>query len=135
MAPGVWNAPDPLEYVRLSDAQLQAKDGRYELRVTNELEEVLFLDHARLLAVDHPADVEVIPNEGMTHHPRPYRLWAVRDARPPAGAVEDDGHDVLDRLREVDERWPDGFRLLPVRGYAEEHALTLDLDGLPSSHT
>jgi cytochrome c-type biogenesis protein CcmH/NrfG len=135
LGPGQWNTPDPLEYVRLTDRQLQPRGGRYELRVTNELEEVLFLDHARLLAVDHPADVEVIPNEGMTHHPRPYRLWAVRDARPPAGAVEDDGHDVLEVLREVDERWPDGFRLLPIRGYAEEHALTLDLGGLPGSHT
>ncbi len=63
-APGVRNVPDPVEYVRLAPGQLVPRDGRYELRVTNELEEVLYLDRVRLLAIDHPADVEVYPNEG-----------------------------------------------------------------------
>ena len=37
--PGSWNHPDPDEYVRIRGDQLRARDGRYELRITNELEE------------------------------------------------------------------------------------------------
>jgi tetratricopeptide (TPR) repeat protein len=126
--PRLWNTPVPEEWVRLRDDQLVARNGRYELRVTNELEEVLFLDRVRLLAVAHPADVDVYPNEGLVGAPRrPFRLYASGNARPPADARDDDGHDVLDRLARVDRRFVDGFPLLDVRGYAAEHALTLDL--------
>ena len=38
--------PDPDEYVRIRGDQLKPRDGRYELRVTNELEETLFVDRA-----------------------------------------------------------------------------------------
>jgi hypothetical protein len=121
--------------VRIRDDQLRARDGRLDLRVSNELEEVLYLDHAELLAVTHPDDVEVYPNEGMTEPPRPFRLFAVRDLRPPTAATDDDGSDALPKLAKLDRTYPEGFRLRPTRGYAEEHALTLDLGGLPSDHT
>ena len=52
------------------------------------LEEAVYLDQVRLLAVDHPADVEVYPNEYFASNP-PYPEFKVvvsRDARPPAGA-------------------------------------------------
>src|SRR4030095_2831754 len=113
------NTPIPEEYVRLRDDQLVANDGRYELRVTNELEEVLFVDRLRLLAITHPADVDVFPNEGLAGAPRkPFRLYAGRNARPPVDARDDQGRDVLDRLRRVDGQFVDGFPLRSVRGYA-----------------
>lgn len=126
--PGEWNHPDPDEYVRLTDEQLRPRDGRYEIRVTNELEEVLFVDRLALLAVSHPAEVEVYPNEGMLAPPLPpFRLYGARNARPPLSAVDDHGHDVLDRLARRDRRYPDDFRRHRIRGYAEEHTLTLEL--------
>jgi Tfp pilus assembly protein PilF len=134
VAPGTYNTPHPVEHVRIAPGRLAARDGRYELRVTNELEEVLFLDHLRLLAVDHPEDVEVFPDEGMTSPPRPFRLLAVRDARTPL-ALDHSGRDVTDRLARVDRLFVDGLPLERIRGYAREHALTLDLSGLPASHT
>jgi hypothetical protein len=42
-------------------------------------------------------------------------------------AVEEDGRDVRARIERVDHTFADGFRRLPIRGYAEEHTLTLDL--------
>ena len=54
LAPGARNTPDPDEYVRIAGDRLRARDGRYELRVTNELEESLFLDRVQLVAVAHP---------------------------------------------------------------------------------
>jgi hypothetical protein len=134
--PAEYNTPDPDEYVRLGDDQLVARDGRYELRVTNELEEGLFVDRLALVAVAHPADVEVYPDEGMGGEPRPsYRLQAIRGAHPPAGAWDDHGHDMLAQVKAVDRRYPDDFRLDPIRGYAEEHGLVLDLGKDAPDHT
>ncbi|MEO5742937.1 MAG: FG-GAP-like repeat-containing protein, partial [Vicinamibacterales bacterium] len=65
MAPGVRNVPDPDEYVRLRGDQLAPRNGRYELRMTNELEEALFVDRIQLVAVAHPGSVDVYPNEGL----------------------------------------------------------------------
>ncbi|MDT5270506.1 MAG: hypothetical protein QOH49_2692 [Acidobacteriota bacterium] len=126
--PGQYNLPDPDEYVRIRGEQLKEKDGRYELRVTNELEEALFVDRLQLIAVSHPSGVEAYPNEGLGNPTGPgFKLYAARDARPTLSARDEHGHDVLARLDRLDRTYPDDFKLLPVRGYAEEHALTLDL--------
>src|SRR5204862_5181131 len=51
------------EYLRLPGGLLQPRNGRYELRLTEELWETAYLDEARLLAVDHPESVQVYVNE------------------------------------------------------------------------
>ena len=126
--PGRYNKPDPDEYVRIRGDQLQPRQGRYELRVTNELEETLFVDRLQLIAVAHPQGVEVYPNEGMTDPPRPFILYKTRGAHPPHAAVDEHGHDVLARITHLDRQYPDDFRRARIRGYADEHALTLTLD-------
>ncbi|HEX8708157.1 MAG TPA: FG-GAP-like repeat-containing protein [Pyrinomonadaceae bacterium] len=127
--PGHFNTPDPDEYVRIRGDQLKERDGRYELRVTNELEEVLYVDRLQLIAVAHPAGVEVYPNEGMIDPPLPpFKLYTTRAARPPLSAVDDHGHDVLPRVSQLDRQWPDDFPLDSIRGYAGEHTLTMKLD-------
>ena len=123
-----YNKPDPDEYVRITAGQLKEKDGRYELRVTNELEEALFVDRLQLLAVAHPIGTEVYPNEGMTAAPKPFKLFVTQNARPPLSANDDHGHDVLDLISRIDRRWPDDFKVDRIRGYAEDHALTLNLE-------
>jgi hypothetical protein len=125
--PGSWNHPDPDEYVRIRSDQLRARDGRYELRITNELEEALFVDRLQLVAIDHPQRIDVYPNEGLRQHRSPFALRRVSGARPPVRAHDDHGHDVLPQVTALDRRYPDDFRRLPVRGYAEPHALELDL--------
>lgn len=130
-APGLRNHPDPDEYVRIRDDQLKERDGRYELRVTNELEEALYVDRLQLIAIDHPSDNEVYPNEGMTDPPRAFKLFTTRKAHPPKSAIDDHGHDVTDRIAQLDRRYPDDFELHKIRGYAGTHTLTLDL-GEPS---
>jgi tetratricopeptide (TPR) repeat protein len=132
LAPAIWNVPDPDEYVRIRGDQLQPRNGRYELRLTNELEEALFLDRVQLLVVDHPADVDVYPNEGLRSPPRPpFRLHAVRDARPPVRATDGRGRDVLPALTAIDRHYADTFDVLPIRGYAEPHELILELGDAP----
>lgn len=125
--PGRRNVPDPDEYVRIPGDKLQPRDGRLELRVTNELEEALFLDRAQLVAITHPAGTEIYPNEGLRAKADPFRLFTARETRPLAAAVDEHGHDMLERLREMDRQFPDDFVKESVRGYAAEHSLTLTL--------
>lgn len=127
-APGTYNTPDPDEYVRIDGARLKPRNGQYELRVTNELEEATFMDRVQLIAIAHPRDVAVFPNEGLTIPPPAFKLYAAREARPPLTAVDEHGHDVLARIANVDREYPDDFQLHQIRGYADEHTLTLKLD-------
>ncbi|HEV2707834.1 MAG TPA: FG-GAP-like repeat-containing protein [Pyrinomonadaceae bacterium] len=127
-APGRYNLPDPDEYVRIRGDQLKERNGRFEIRVTNELEEALFVDRLRLHVVAHPEGVEVYPNEGLSAVPRRFVLYKTQGARPPLAAFDEHGHDVLARIAHMDRQYPDDFRRDPVRGYAEEHTLTLKLD-------
>jgi len=126
--PGRFNTPDPDEYVRIRGDQLEERNGRYELRVTNELEEALFVDRLQLIAVAHPQGVEVYPNEGLIDPPLPpFKLYTTRAAQAPVSAIDDHGHDVLSRIARLDREYPDDFRLDRIRGYADEHTLTLKL--------
>jgi FG-GAP-like repeat len=125
-APGVRNVPDPDEYVRIAGDSLQPLAGRYQLRVTNELEEALFLDALRLHVVDHRAGIDVYPLEGLFPEPRRgLRLIAVEDTRAPASATDDQGRDVLPLVVTRDHRAPEDFGNVSIRGYGTPHALIL----------
>jgi hypothetical protein len=56
-----YGPPDPTEVLRLPT--LASKDGRYVLQMVENLEEVSYLDEARLIAVDHPSDLVVHADE------------------------------------------------------------------------
>jgi Tfp pilus assembly protein PilF len=128
VAPGVRSAPDPDEYVRIPTGALAARDGAYELRVTNELEETLYIDRLQLLRVQHPPGTDVFPNEGLRGGPAaPFSLYVTPGTRPVRRALDHAGRDVTERLAQVDRRYVDDLPLLPLRGYAAPHALTLDL--------
>jgi hypothetical protein len=91
------------------------------------LEEAVYLDQVRLVAVDHPADVEVYPNEYFASNP-PYPEFKVvesKDAQPPSGAWDEHGHDVLPDLRA--HRYFGDFAVTHFLGFAQPHTLTLDL--------
>jgi Flp pilus assembly protein TadD len=133
LAPGVHNTPDPDEYVRIPGSKLAPRDGRLDLRLTNELEEAVFLDRAELVSIVHPIGTEVYPNEGVKPSPEPLRLFVTRSEQPLVDARDEHGHDVRDRLAHMDRRYPDDFALEPLRGYAAEHTLTLRLPAAPSS--
>ena len=133
IAPGKFNTPDPEEYVRIRSDQLKPRAGRYEIRVTNELEEVAYVDRLQLISIAHPQDVAVYPNEGLIDPPRPFKIFATRNAHPPVSATDDHGHDVLERIAYLDHRYVDDFALDSIRGFAVEHALTLDLGKVPDA--
>jgi hypothetical protein len=114
---------------------LQAVNGRYEIRITEELREVSYLDQVKLIAVDHPAAVEIFTNDKFKSPPFPeFRLFGVKRRIYPVRAQDDAGRDVLPRLLHRDRTYPDGFR----RDYldvAELHRLDLDFGtAAPANH-
>jgi tetratricopeptide (TPR) repeat protein len=121
--------PRPTEAIKLDRALLREKDGMLSFRFMEPLEESVYLDQAKLLAVDHPADLDVYPNEYFASQP-PYPPFKVvfsnnNDARPPAGAWDEHGHNVLPDL--LAHRYFGDFKVLPFLGFAESHSLVLDL--------
>jgi tetratricopeptide (TPR) repeat protein len=126
---GAYHYPDSDEFVRIAPGKLKPKNGKYEIRVTNELEEVLFVDYLKLVAVEHDAGAEVYPNEGLGIPTAGKRiLYTTRGERAPLSAVDTDGKNVLPEIEKLDRRFYDSFKSLNLRGYAAPHNLTLNLD-------
>lgn len=114
------------EYVQIPGELLAPLDGRYEIRITEELREVSYLDQVRLIAVDHPAAVEVFTNEKFQSPPFPqFRLFGVSRRIYPARAVDQQGRNVLAKILRRDCAYPDQFRRNSA-GVAELHWLDLD---------
>ena len=145
VGPGQRDIPRPVEYVKIDRSMIRERPnstggapllpafGRsgnrptLSFRFIEPLEEAVYLDQVRLLAVDHPADLHVYPNEYFASNP-PYPEFKVvvsREARPPAAAHDEHGHNVLPDL--LAHRYFGDFELTQFQGFAKTHSLTLDL--------
>jgi tetratricopeptide (TPR) repeat protein len=129
VGPGQRDIPRPVEYIKIDRNSIREKDGKLSFRFMEPLEEAVYLDQVRVLAVDHPADLEVYPNEYFASNP-PYPEFKVvvsknTDARPPAGAWDEHGHNVLPDL--LAHRYFGDFVLTQFQGFAKPHSLVLDL--------
>ena len=140
VGPGQKNVPRPVEYMKVDrnvirekyDSHVSQNQGNVghpmlSFRFMEPLEEAVYLDQVKLLAVDHPADVDVYPNEYFASNP-PYPKFKVvfsRDAQPPAGAWDEHGHDVLPSI--LAHRYFGDFALTDFKGFAKPHTLELDL--------
>lgn len=129
VSPTAKNVADPDEWVKVDGNLLKARNGNMSVRFAEPMEEVNYIDQLRMVAVDHRIGTEVFPNEGFLNEP-PFpaeRTIVSGAARPPAGAWDDAGNDVLDLVRSQDHRYVKDFKLLNYAGYANMHTLTLDL--------
>ncbi len=117
------------EYVQIPGEKLQPKDGRYEVRITEELREVSYLDQVQLIAVDHPESEEIFTNDKFKSPPFPdFHLFGVKERIYPAAAHDDHGADIRPALLRKDQIYPDGFRRNYL-GVAEQHSIDLDFAG------
>jgi hypothetical protein len=151
VGPGERDIPRPVEYIKIDRSMIREKEDQnprpfrhsegkaspttndqrpttvLSFRFMEPLEEAVYLDQVRLLAIDHPADSDVYPNEYFASNP-PYPAFKVvvsRDAGPPAGAWDEHGHDVLPDL--LAHRYFGDFALTQFAGFTKPHGLTLDL--------
>jgi tetratricopeptide (TPR) repeat protein len=127
---------DSEELLALGDeTKFPPRNGAYEIRITDELREVLYLDEAHLIAVDHPPGTVVYPTSKM-HAAPPFpahELWTLRPLATPRHAERSDGLDVTAALARVDNQMVSPVRLRrpQLRGMAEPFSITLDFGPLP----
>lgn len=129
IAPGERDVPDPTEYLKVSGENLQPRAGKLSFRFLEPMEETVYLDQVRLLAIDHPAKFDVYPNERFVSNP-PFPEFGVvpsSNAHPPVGAWDDHGNDVLSLLAKRDRKYVTSFDELPFAGFAKLHWIELDL--------
>jgi hypothetical protein len=131
IAPGERDVPDPDEYLKVDARSVRARNGLLSFRFMEPMEETVYLDQVRLLAIDHPASYDVYPNERFVSAP-PFPEFRViasdsADSHAPAGAWDDRGNDVLSLISTHDHKYVTSFDELPFAGFAKLHYLELDL--------
>jgi tetratricopeptide (TPR) repeat protein len=123
---GTYFPVDHDEYVSIPGSSLASREGSYEIHVTEELNEVSYLDEVQLLALDHPTGTEIFSNEKWKGPPYPdFRLYGVKHRLYPKTARDERGHDVLAALLHRDRLYVSGFSR-DAAGIAEMHTLDLD---------
>ena len=132
VGPNERDVPDPDEYLKVSASSLKpAKNGLLSFRFMEPMEETVYLDQVRLLAIDHPIGYDVFPNERFASNPPfpEFKVIATRaeTSHAPVGAWDDKGRDVLPLLAKHDRRYVTQFDELPFAGFAKLHHVELDL--------
>lgn len=123
---GSYFPVDHDEYVQVPGEALALKDGAYEVRISEELHEVSYLDQVQLIALDHPSSVEIFTNDKFKSPPFPaFRLFGATRRVYPVAARDGDGRDVRPALLARDHVYPDAFER-NADGIAEMHTLDLD---------
>ncbi|MEX0728954.1 MAG: hypothetical protein WD065_21950, partial [Planctomycetaceae bacterium] len=131
IAEGVYIPPREWEYLHIPGERMQSQDGFYTLQVTEELWEAAYFDEIELIAVDHPADVEIVSNEKVgPPSVAEYKLHTVSERRAPIKAVNHQGRDLLPEMLNEDDRYAQPFDHRIKQGLVEEHFVELDLGDL-----
>ncbi|HKX62338.1 MAG TPA: FG-GAP-like repeat-containing protein [Verrucomicrobiae bacterium] len=135
LAEGRYIDADPEEIVWIGDEHtFPAREGIYQLRITEELREVLYLDEAKLIVVDRDPATEVHSTDKLLPA-KPFprgELMTLHREFPLLNAEVADGTDVSTALKAVDGRRvsPGKLRVPQLRGLAEAHGVTLDFGPL-----
>lgn len=129
LTPTERNISNPKEYLKVDRSAVQGKNGLLSFRLLEPMEELDYLNQVRLLAIDHPADLDVYPNARFAMYPPfpTFKVFATHGAHPPLGAWDSQGHNVLPLLLKTDHKFVKGFRALPYDGFANLHWVELDV--------
>lgn len=94
---------------------LKPEDGVYKFKFREVLNEMDYFDELKLMLVDHPEGYDIISStadDRLTFESeyQVAELYTVKDPRSPISAIDQDGHDVLSRLLDVDNISPQDYQ-------------------------
>jgi len=131
VAEGVLAPTRPWEYLKIPGEKLKAKDGMYSIQLTEELWEIAYFDELNLIAVDHPADVDVFSNEKVGPPAiAKFKIHTVQNRRHPVSARDQRGRNILPTLLKADDRFVKAFDRKIYQGRTTRHYIELDLGDL-----
>jgi len=115
------------EWFKVPGDALKPQNGHYELRITGEYWESFYLDHYRLIAVDHREGTEIFTDERFAIPLPPLKVFSTKERRAFASAVDHNGRDVMPQTVDLDELYLGDFELGRYQGVAEDHWVELEL--------
>lgn len=143
----LWNAPLGLqfaegvlaparqwEYLKIPGERMVPKGNQYVMQITEELWEATYFDQIELLAVDHPAEVEIYSNEKVGPPSiAEFKIHTVKNPRPIVAAHDQRGRDVLQEVGAEDGEFTKSYDRVLRQGLTTEHYLELDLGPIEQS--
>ncbi len=119
------------DHVKIRGDQLRKRDGKFEIRVVEELWDAVYMDKMELLVVDHPEETDIYVDEKYLPPPYPgLEIHTVTDPRLPVSAYDLYGRDILPHLTGRDSLYVGDYGLGEFQGVPEPHSITLDLGDL-----
>jgi hypothetical protein len=94
---------------------------------SGEYWESFYIDRYSLLVVDHPERTEVFTDERFSVPPAPLEVFTTATTSAFAAARNDRGEDVATVVRDLDEKYLDGFERGSFQGVAKDHFVELEL--------
>jgi hypothetical protein len=138
----IFSGGNPYDYVKLDRDVFTIKDNDYfDIILTQQWDELFYLDSTSLLVVDHPTGTDVYTsmtnylNKGSTG--QIYTTTATDALLSPISAINEQGQDVLEAIRHQDGIFTPGINGLasPTWDNVIQNQLTLDLGDLSNTET
>jgi tetratricopeptide (TPR) repeat protein len=115
------------DYLRVPGEAMKPENGKYNIKVTSELWETIYLDRLELVAVDHPDSVDVYVPEQFSPPPFPgEKIYTVGKKILPVSAVDSKGSDLLQLITMKDDKYISNFNSDKYQGITEMKDLILD---------
>ena len=106
----VFAYSNPWDYLKLS-SQTQTRNGYFDLALIEEIDEIYYLDSAKLIAVDHPANVDVFSTAKTYIYSLDNlgKIYTVsKNPSIPVSAINGEGQNVLPQISKADGITADG---------------------------
>jgi hypothetical protein len=134
----VYGGGTPWDYVKLPNTELTSRNGYYDIILSQQWDEIFYIDTAYMLAVDHPANVDVYSTmSNYINQEFNGDIYTVSkdNLLTPISAVNEKGDNVLPQISQIDGVFTPGINglLSPSWDNITLNQLTLDLGDLSSA--
>lgn len=98
-----YKKPYPNGYAKINSNQLQQKEGNYLLQITQEYNEIPFIDSIQIISIDHSSDVDIYPGYGITNTSHIFSVS--KNPRIPLSCITENGVNCLTEISNIDESY------------------------------